>query len=419
MSTSNQNSTPNWLKSLQDTSWEIELLISGGAIFSLFQFSEVYTDWILNLRILAHFAGAGVLLMLGMIGIKVLTLGFILHLLLRAFWLAMVCINYVYPEGIQKDRIKWKKPFHPKIDNLLDLKDQIIRLDKICGTVMYMTIIAAFAIIGLSICLVLIIFTCFGLLDPPYSDSIGSIGLITVFIYTFDLLGFGFLRKAPFLSYVVYLPFSLIDKLTLRNSYQKSLWLFSTNVKKGQFSFYALLFFSVSIYLAYQALYPIQHWPNMVDQREYRFQMADGASMSDMNYMENWSENNRNPVVGIGSKLVKGNYLEVFVRYDNVADLLLDQSKKAKEDRRLSDILEVQIDDQLIDNLIWSSARKLNKRIGISTFLPLNQFENGRHLVKINVHPDFHEEALKALGRTNISIIPFWIDRSTIELQSP
>lgn len=33
---------PNWLKELQDNSWEAELLVSGGAVFSLFQLTDVF-----------------------------------------------------------------------------------------------------------------------------------------------------------------------------------------------------------------------------------------------------------------------------------------------------------------------------------------------------------------------------------------
>jgi hypothetical protein len=33
---------PQWLKKLQENSWELELLISGRAIFSLFQLTDVF-----------------------------------------------------------------------------------------------------------------------------------------------------------------------------------------------------------------------------------------------------------------------------------------------------------------------------------------------------------------------------------------
>ena len=84
---------PEWLKKLQENLWNLELLISGGAIFSLFRFSDLFVEFIGTLRMTAHMPGAGPLLMVGQFGIKVLTLGFSLHLLLRAYWIALVCIN--------------------------------------------------------------------------------------------------------------------------------------------------------------------------------------------------------------------------------------------------------------------------------------------------------------------------------------
>ena len=37
--TNSNHQIPKWLKQIMENSWELELLISGGAIFSLFQLS--------------------------------------------------------------------------------------------------------------------------------------------------------------------------------------------------------------------------------------------------------------------------------------------------------------------------------------------------------------------------------------------
>lgn len=89
---------PQWLKNVQENSWEIELLISGGAIFALFQLSDVFIDFyntgsILGLGINLHF-----FLVTGIYALKTLTIGFITHLMFRSFWLALICINYVFPK---------------------------------------------------------------------------------------------------------------------------------------------------------------------------------------------------------------------------------------------------------------------------------------------------------------------------------
>jgi len=92
-----KNPVPKWLQNLQDNSWEIELLISGGAVFTLLQFPDIFVNFIRTMRITSSIPGWVIYLILGMGCIKILTNGFILHLLLRSFWLAMVCINYIFP----------------------------------------------------------------------------------------------------------------------------------------------------------------------------------------------------------------------------------------------------------------------------------------------------------------------------------
>ena len=92
---------PAWLKQIQENSWELELLISGGAIFSLFQLSGSWIIWVESTNEFTFFMGRNVILMIGTLGLELLKIGFITHIMLRALWLAMVCVNYFYPQGIQ------------------------------------------------------------------------------------------------------------------------------------------------------------------------------------------------------------------------------------------------------------------------------------------------------------------------------
>lgn len=156
---------PDWLKKLQDNLWNLEILISGGAIFSLFRFSDLFVEFIGTVRMTAHTPGAGPLLMIGLFGIKVLTLGFILHLLLRAYGLALVCINYVYPDGINTAKIHLRKPFRLNEKQGSNLMEQIKEVNRICGRVIYMAIISTIAIAGIALAFV----------SDRCNDSIGRI----------------------------------------------------------------------------------------------------------------------------------------------------------------------------------------------------------------------------------------------------
>ena len=140
---------PKWLKLIQENSWELELLISGGAIFTLFQVSDIWVQWLQSASFISFLPGRNMILLIGALGIEILKIGFISHLLLRAFWLSMVCINYAFPGGINKDKIKWKKPFKISVKENEDLQSSIVKVDRYCGLVIYLSVISTFLLAGM------------------------------------------------------------------------------------------------------------------------------------------------------------------------------------------------------------------------------------------------------------------------------
>ena len=64
---------PNWLKTLQENSWELELLISGGAVFTLVQAPDLFQDRIMKINSIYNLAGISVIFIIGIFSIKVLT----------------------------------------------------------------------------------------------------------------------------------------------------------------------------------------------------------------------------------------------------------------------------------------------------------------------------------------------------------
>ena len=51
-------------------------------------------------KMMAPMLGTDIIFISVFITLKILTIGFIAHLCLRAYWLSLVCVNYVYPNGI-------------------------------------------------------------------------------------------------------------------------------------------------------------------------------------------------------------------------------------------------------------------------------------------------------------------------------
>lgn len=89
--------------------WEVELLISGVAVFAMLQLPGLLDDALFSLRprfdsmwrqllTLVYMYCKGAALILGMT--------FVTHLLLRARWIAMVGMHAVHPQGIRWDRLR-------------------------------------------------------------------------------------------------------------------------------------------------------------------------------------------------------------------------------------------------------------------------------------------------------------------------
>jgi hypothetical protein len=403
---------PKWLKELQENSWELELLISGGAIFTLFQVSDVWINWLENMNIISFLPGRAIFLLLGTLGLETLKLGFILHLILRAFWLSMVCINYVFPTGINKEKIKWKKPFRINIEEKEDLQSPIIFVDRLCGIVMYLSIISTFLLAG-------IIFTVFITLSAPMifgfnTGYIGIVMLLAFFIYLVDLILGGIFRKIPYLSYLTFPFFTFYDYLTFRKVYQKSGLLFYTNISKWKFALSALVFFSIAFTFSYLNTYRIMHWPNLFDEREYRYQMTNNSIDLDYRNYRNELSDGRSGVFNIQSKIIKDNYVELFVQYRVMFDELVDLLSETKEENILSDIFEISLNDSVYSNIEWfRTFNKTTTNTGITAIIPIEDLKDGKHIIKLSCSDKIKAKSSEILFfelKCRNIYIPFWKD---------
>jgi hypothetical protein len=404
---------PKWLKELQENSWELELLISGGAIFTLFQVSDIWINWLENMNIISFLPGRAVFLLLGTLGLETLKLGFILHLILRSFWLAMVCINYVFPAGINKEKIKWKKPFSIKVDENEDLQGPILFVDRLCGIVMFLSITSTFLLAG-------VLFTIFATVSLPimFNINTGLIGTVLFFAflaYLIDLISGGLLRKIPYLSYLTFPFFVLYDYLTFRKIYQKTALLFYTNITKWKFTLAALVFFTIALTFSYLNTYRTMRWPNLFDERAYRWQMTDNDLEIYYRFYKDELQEDEMSTFHIQSKIVKDNYLEFFVQYRAMFDELVTLLPGKEEEKFLRDIFEIKIDDSTYSNLEWiSTYNKTPTNMGLTTLIPVNHLKNGKHIITLGCN-SYLKDLLKNKNNRTAEMcsdfhIPFWKD---------
>ncbi|MEM8507906.1 MAG: hypothetical protein AAF717_08755 [Bacteroidota bacterium] len=142
-----ESESKSWLQRLKDESWEAELLVSAVAIYGIFQ-SFSLIDFLINFLINkldeAQYPVGYFIAFLGLLALSVLATMFIIHFVLRSYWIGLVGLNSVFPDYSLKDsaysEIYTKKmtDYLPKLTKTIDV------IDELCSVIFS----AAFTILG-------------------------------------------------------------------------------------------------------------------------------------------------------------------------------------------------------------------------------------------------------------------------------
>lgn len=107
--------TENKLSSRTTPTWEMELLISGATVFGLMQLPAPLsraTVLLMNSNATIIASLINIFSLYLYVSLVALIVAFILHLIARGYWVAMVGLYSVYPQGIKWDRISSFGPAH-------------------------------------------------------------------------------------------------------------------------------------------------------------------------------------------------------------------------------------------------------------------------------------------------------------------
>ncbi|MCB0636903.1 MAG: hypothetical protein KDC54_09820 [Lewinella sp.] len=186
-----ESSTGYWLQKLEAESYQVELVISGLAIYGSLQLLELVKAMIhwVNVEVgdslltIAYFTFTYFL-----IGVEFLIFTFILHFAMRALWVGMVGLASVYPQGIdfeRKDRHSefFLEQLKAEFPSLRGFNEQ---LDRLCSLVFAFSfgVVMVMLSIGLLLGAFLLIDTVVGTFVPSLSGWVAK-GLIILLIGAF------------------------------------------------------------------------------------------------------------------------------------------------------------------------------------------------------------------------------------------
>ena len=126
---------PQWLKNIQNNSWEPEILISGAIIIFLFSVNEYLSQFAQWAFFVLASPTLDIILLWLLAGVEIIKICFISHLLLRGVWVAFIGLSYSYPMGVQKSKFKLKWRYGKFVEKEHLPIDSVINLERICSTI--------------------------------------------------------------------------------------------------------------------------------------------------------------------------------------------------------------------------------------------------------------------------------------------
>lgn len=449
---SNSQGYKNILEELQLQSWQLELLISGFAIFGLFQLIEPVKKELnlaqlnedtLNIFLVRTFYPTLVILLIMLL----------IHVLLRGVWIGALGLRYV-----SGDINYHKLNYSEKFTNLLTKKvgsfdDYIVKLEDICSTLFALAFLLVFyfmalmSVIGFFILMVNIV----EILGVFSEENQTVFEGYTAFFYfsaaslvLIDFLGLGILKKGklrPKIYYPIYRFFSVI---TLAFLYRPLVYNFLDLKVSKWISTYLL-----PGYLLFGAIFgPFSYKAsNFLDKN------AEGGDFfaNRYNYEELIDPNlDRINFATIPSKVINESFLHLKIPFtqfkenalmENDSTLQMDDERgygfhgdnieipfvaislnKKRNDTNaakrfmnsVNKAYELQIDSTVIlTDFIYSVNQ--NGRFQFETFIKLKGFKEGKHLLRI-IGPSGKRVGFnQKIVRDTLVQIPFWYFPDSVE----
>ncbi len=429
------------LDKLQQESWQLELLISGFAIFGLIAAIEpirnVYNEAI------ALESDYKAFYFIAKTSCYILIINLIVHVILRGLWIGAIGLRYVSNE-IDYKELNYSKRFTNYLKKKVGFFDNYIeKLENYCSILFAITFLTLFYFISFftSIFLVFFIAGSFFRESGIFSEFTGTmlLGLFGIFYLFISLIVFldfitqGFLKKKEWTSFL-YMPiYKVFSYITLSFLYRPLVYNFLDNKFGKRIAFILVPLYGIIFYIS-----------TLNNVRSNYITTKSHSSIhysKNNNYLNLLEENEFVKNVAIDSKITNKPYIKVFIPFKKkIENLILERDKSLKplKDNRgyKSSFIQnfkkgfrlmkndVKKTDSIhkkylttfnstylikIDTIKISpdfNITTINKQLGFENLVLLKNIEEGKHLISIQrkvINNKTNEDKLERFAE-----IPFW-----------
>jgi hypothetical protein len=449
-SDSNKNSFKEWLEILQQESWQLELLISGFAIFLLVQtghsIDQMYN--FIDYNIPGGIVKGIVSILGGAIAIAriFLIINLILHVIFRGLWIATIGLRYVSGD-INWEALKYGPTFTKYLSKKVgDFDSYIEQLEKICSVFFAFSFIIIFCLISASMVLVSIILmgslinfvvnaTVYAIIFVVIIMLFIMVFLLTALIYFIDFITFGRLKRWEAIS-IIYLPiYRFFSIITLSFLYRPLIYNMVDNKFGKRLSLLFVPYIAIGLFIG----------TLKVEHEFYKPKEYNGKYRIPTFYYEDQLLG-KNPKVGrllIPSMEIESDHLKLFIRTiprtdkQSVALLCPDfeplqksgivsslyfrtniPDKEGLSPDQLAEsglncwskMYEIKIDTTTVEEVDYNFYHHPKYDVdGVLCIIPLDSVSKGKHFLNIEkTRIDNEVSRSKKLVTSNYATVPFW-----------
>lgn len=400
------------LQRLQEESWQLELIISGFAIFGLFTAVGPIND-AANVAQSKQQLALTIILSIGVVSCAILIFNLLLHVVLRGLWIGTLGLRYVSGD-IDYDSLNYSEKFTTYLKKKVGSFDKYVAtLENYCSVIFAISFLLIFYVLALTFTILSIALIGSQIIDndnlPKTLRLVIGISLIVFLVFgmilTFiDFITQGWLKKKKWISKIYFPVYWVFSFITLSFLYRPLVYNFLDNKFGRRLSFVLLpVYFAILMMTSFQ--YQPSNYFNTVD---YSSEIAASRT----NYLDLIEENEHVDRFAIASKVITTPYLNVFMELtDNVEDNVfnfnsdlkpekdtrglrsniitsndINWSIKSEQKKRylntLNQVYSVRIDSTDYDvDFILSEVK--NKDMGFETYISIKDLVEGKHLLKV------------------------------------
>jgi hypothetical protein len=181
-----------WLEKLQQESWQLELLISGLALFGIYESQYLLVE--INMYVLGNSDGIArvtqsFFVRILEVGWKIFFINLLIHVILRGLWIGTIGLRYV-SNDIDYQALRYSTYFTEMLKRKVGTFDDFIeRLEKICSVLFAYTFLLFLLFFSLGFFIFQIVLISYLISNLP-QDSVASASIILVLYVLLGLIVF-------------------------------------------------------------------------------------------------------------------------------------------------------------------------------------------------------------------------------------